>query len=282
MIKHILVAYDLSPLSDRAVERGFKLAEAIKAKLTVLYIVEPDIQEIDAAKNKAYNQIELMLRDFTVKTKVDANYVIMNGDPAETILSYATQKEVDLIILGLHKKESVTDWFSGSTAEQLIRKSTFPILTVQNKPVTNYDNVIAAVDFSTCSRKALETALELAPDATISATHIYDFPFPAMIGLAAQDANKIKKDVLLGVRRDTSARMQHFLSPFGKDQNRIVEVLEHGDVKYRLDDLIKRIQPDLLVLGTHGRSGFVTALIGSVAMSFLSNPPCDILITKGY
>src|SRR5690606_9502673 len=144
MIKHILVAYDLSPLSDRAVERGFKLAEEIKAKLTVLHIVEPDIQETDAAKNKAYNQIELMLRDFTVKTKVDANYVIINVDPVETILSYATQKEVDLIILCLHKK-SITDWFSGSTAEKLIRKSTFPILTVQNKPVTNYDNVIAAV-----------------------------------------------------------------------------------------------------------------------------------------
>ncbi len=278
--RHILVAYDLSPLSDRAVERGFRLADEMRARLTVLHVVDGSTRDTADARDKAYTQLELMLRELSSKTKQEADYRIENGDPVETILGFATREKTDLIVLGLHKKDSISDWFMDSTAERLIRKSTFPILTVQNKPVRPYKRVLTAVDFSTCSRKALQTALKVAPDATVSAAHIYDFPFPVMIGLTGAQEKSIKEDMLLGVRGDAAADMAHFLAPFGKGQ--IVEILENGDVKYQLDKLIARIQPDLLALGTHGRSGFVTAIIGSVALSFLNNPPCDILITKGY
>ena len=277
-IRHILVAYDLSPLSDRAVERAFQLAGAMHANLTALHVVEEGSPE--SARDKAYTQMEHVIRDLSEKTGIQADYRIENGNAVEVILSYATGEKVDLIVLGLHRKDSIADWFTDSTAERLIRKSTFPILTVQNKPVEPYKRVLTAVDFSTCSRKALQTAIKVAPDATVSAAHIYDFPFPAMIGLTSAQEKSIKEDMLLGVRQEAAADMAHFLAPFGKDQ--IVEILEHGDVKYQLDKLVARIQPDLLAQGTHGRSGFVTALIGSVALSFLNNPPCDILITKGY
>ena len=38
--------------------------------------------------------------------------------------------------------------------------------------------------------------------------------------------------------------------------------------------------PDLLVLGTHGRTGVAHATLGSVAIDFLKDPPCDVLVTK--
>src|SRR5690606_29995551 len=213
--RHILVAYDLSPLSDRAVERGFLLAEEMRAKLSVLYVVDEDSPDVAEARDRAYTQLELMLRDLSAKTKQEADYRIEKGDPVETILGFATHEKVELIVLGLHKKDSIADWFTDSTAERLIRKSIFPILTVQNKPVEPYKRVLTAVDFSTCSRKALQTALKVAPDATVSAAHIYDFPFPAMIGLTGAQEKSIKEDMLLGVRQEAAADMQHFLAPFG-------------------------------------------------------------------
>lgn len=276
---HILVAYDLSPLSDRAVERGFRLAEEMQAKLTVLHVVDKDASDVAEARDKAYTQLELMLRDLSAKTKQKADYRIENGDPVETILGFATREKADLIVLGLHKKDSIIDWFTNSTAERLIRKSTFPILTVQGKPVQPYKRVLAAVDFSTCSRRALQTAIKIAPEATLCAAHIYGYPFPSMIGMTGAQEKKIKEEVLFGVRQDVAVDMERFLAPFNKN---IVEILEHGDARFKLEDVVKQIQPDLFALGTHGRSGFVTLLIGSVALSFLNNPPCDILITKGY
>jgi nucleotide-binding universal stress UspA family protein len=150
---------------------------------------------------------------------------------------------------------------------------------VQNKPVEAYKRVLTAVDFSTCSRKALQTAIQIAPGAVMSAAHIYDFPFPVIMGLSSEQEESIKEDMLLTVRQDAAADMKHFLAPFGDG---IVEILERGDVRHKLAELVGRIQPDLLAIGTHERSGFMTALIGSVALSFLNDPPCDILITKGY
>lgn len=275
--RHILAAYDLSALSDRAVERAFRLAAEMHANLTILHVVEEGAAE--NARDKAYAQMESVVSGLTEKTSISAKCYVENGDAVDAILSFATREKVDLIVLGLHKKDTIAAWFADSTAERLIRKSTFPILTVQNKPVEPYQRVLTAVDFSTCSRKALQTALKVAPGATVSAAHIYDFPFPAMIGLTGAQEKTIKEDMLLGVRQEAAADMQHFLAPFGDG---IVEILENGDVQYKLEGLVKQIQPDLLALGTHGRSGFVTALIGSVAMAFLNNPPCDILITKGY
>lgn len=275
--RHILAAYDLSALSDRAVERAFRLAAEMHAHLTILHVVEEG--GLENTRDKAYTQMESMVSCLTEKTKVTAKYHVESGNAVEMILSYATQEKIDLIVLGLHKKDKVADWFTNSTAERLIRKSTFPILTVQDKPVESYKRLLAAIDFSTCSRKALQTALKVAPEATVCAAHIYDFPFPAMIGLTGAREKDIKAEVLYGVRQEAAADMRHFLAPFGKN---IVEILEQGDVRYKLEDVVKQVQPDLLAIGTHGRSGFVTMLIGSVALAFLSNPPCDLLITKGY
>jgi len=42
------------------------------------------------------------------------------------------------------------------------------------------------------------------------------------------------------------------------------------------------IKPDLLAIGTHGRSGVARAMLGSVAASLLAAPPCDILVVRAW
>ena len=45
---------------------------------------------------------------------------------------------------------------------------------------------------------------------------------------------------------------------------------------------VERFAPDLLVVGTHGRTGVAHALLGSVAGTLLADPPVDVLAVRAW
>ena len=53
-----------------------------------------------------------------------------------------------------------------------------------------------------------------------------------------------------------------------------------GDVLSVIREQATRLKPDLLAIGSHGRSGLRQALIGTVAGNLLSDPPVDVLVAK--
>jgi nucleotide-binding universal stress UspA family protein len=59
-------------------------------------------------------------------------------------------------------------------------------------------------------------------------------------------------------------------------------VLRRGAVGEVLREQIATLKPDLLVVGTHGRTGVAGAVLGSVATGLLSDPPCDVLAVKAW
>ena len=63
---------------------------------------------------------------------------------------------------------------------------------------------------------------------------------------------------------------------------RMHKVVRHGDVHATLRAEADRLQPDLLVLGTHGRVGLSRMVLGSIAEDFLNQPPCDVLAVKAW
>ncbi len=59
-------------------------------------------------------------------------------------------------------------------------------------------------------------------------------------------------------------------------------VMREGTVREVISEQVKTLRPDLLVIGTHGRTGVAHALLGSVAEDLLSDPPCDVLAVKAW
>ena len=52
------------------------------------------------------------------------------GLPADEILNYAEQKQVDLIVMSTHGRSGISRWFSGSVSEKVVRQSLTPVLIV--------------------------------------------------------------------------------------------------------------------------------------------------------
>lgn len=288
-MKHILVAMDLSPLSDRAFERALQLAEAHQASLTLAHVIDEQVlsygektSDLEAVLTSGAE--DKLKRHWSAMPESVArrfHHIIRIGSPWETVLAMANEAACDLIVLGLHRVNPLKDMFIGTTAERIIRNSTMPVLVVKDKPVGPYRKVLAGTDFSPCSSHALQAGLALAPDADFLLLHVFETPFPAFIRFRPDELEAWRQERVDKAVAQAKLDLEQFLmSHVVKTKPEIRSLVERGDVGSVVASMLKQHQPDLLAFGTHGRSGIPGALMGSVAVSFLNNPPCDVLVSR--
>jgi nucleotide-binding universal stress UspA family protein len=141
----------------------------------------------------------------------------------------------------------------------------------------NIGNIVCPIDFSDCSRRALDHAVTIARryDSTITLVHVCS-TMPAVAyagGLPTVHAAVLTHDERLRVLAD--------LRGMAKDESgsglRIDAAVREGDpVREILSEADLR-RADLLVVGTHGRSGFDRLLLGSVTEKLLRKARCPVL-----
>jgi nucleotide-binding universal stress UspA family protein len=132
----ILVAFDGSPKAYEAFEHAMKLAAIcdIRPEITVLSVAQPpqpiDIVEIDAVIDTAKEHCGKLIRELREKAK-EKNIVIKTeivvGHPAEQIVRYAKENDIDQIIMGQKGKSKIESWLLGSVSK---RVSTYSPCTV--------------------------------------------------------------------------------------------------------------------------------------------------------
>ena len=141
-IKNILVATDFSEPSGVALAYGRDLARSYNARLHVLHVVEdvilrytPEIGLIGAdlqndLEATATRTINGLVTDDD-RTGLNAAAIVEKGsNPAETIVKYAKNHAIDLIVTGTHGRGVVEHFLMGSVAERVVRIASCPVLTV--------------------------------------------------------------------------------------------------------------------------------------------------------
>ena len=134
-LRKILVGCDFSPDSKLALDYGLSLAQEFQAELHLAHAIKPSLyqkerQEMDALCDRLDGQLKTMVpeacRDiFTPVTQ------LLDGEPYLALMNYATQQDIDLIVLGIRGHTLWEKLLVGSTTDRLIRHSSFPVLTVR-------------------------------------------------------------------------------------------------------------------------------------------------------
>jgi nucleotide-binding universal stress UspA family protein len=284
--KRILAATDLSARSDRALARAVQLAQQHKAQLTVLHVVDEELPELVQTRlaAAAETEIEACLDKLGVRTGAEVTVCVLSGRDYQDILKAAEADACNLIVLGRHRDETADRPLRGTTMERVIRQGVHPILVVADRADGPYRTVIVGVDFSIFSRFAVRAALALAPDASFRVVHAFQTPFEGFLPgrdthrqIAAQHGDALARlmdeelESLVGAESVGPAQAQ-----------RIERILRSGEVTSVLRSEAASAEPDLLVIGTHGRVGLAHAVLGSVAESLLNRPPCDVLAVKAW
>lgn len=278
-MKKILMANDLSARSDRALQRAVLLAKQFGAELEVVTVIEEMFLESTTRENEAFatQALATQLKAVPEAEGVQISQRVMVGIDYEDIIHESETMNANLVVLGIHRHKT-REMFRGTTAERVVRHGARPVLVVK-EPVTGpYSRVLVATDLSSQAQAAIRTAARLAPQGEITLLHAVHRPFVAFLGRRDQN-------VLLKETRDrVSAGLREFIkqirSELGDDAPNFEISLPDGEAHAAILAEVARIKPDLLAVGTHGRSGLAHAVIGSVAEQLLADCPIDILAVK--
>jgi len=143
LFRNILVATDLTPASMSAVAYARILAHEERAGLHILYVIPDPVvrswsiekygsdrnRELDMARRRAVKQLAAIpLRH--VKTDRPVRRSVAIGEAIEQIVGYAKRHDVDLIVIGGHRRQTPEEVLTGSTAAGVLRQASCPVLTV--------------------------------------------------------------------------------------------------------------------------------------------------------
>ncbi|ABS28009.1 universal stress protein [Anaeromyxobacter sp. Fw109-5] len=287
-LKVTLVGDDLSAGAGSALRRSAVLPEVRGRVLHVLRVLpgghrsargEEAVEEARVALRERAEQIVGQARlDELPRGALRAT--VVEGEPFVELIRHARAVDADLVLVGAHARRTWRDGVVGTTVERIIRKGDTPVLVVKRPPRNAYRRAVAAIEASDAARRVLDLAVALLPSsgAKLTALSCFTVPFETEIsGGVREVAARTRREYL----QERSAACQRLLSRIEALRTVTLELaVVHGDPRVEVLRRIERERADLLVLGTHARSGLAHALLGSTAEWLIRAAPCDVAVTR--
>ncbi|MFP3943279.1 MAG: universal stress protein, partial [Alphaproteobacteria bacterium] len=163
-------------------------------------------------------------------------------------------------------------------AERTIRAARHPVLMANGVPAGFYRHILIAVDFSECSRRAIQAVRDLGfhRQAAVSIIHVYDTPASSAVARALPVDDQIR-DYLHDEKKQAAETLAAFLNDleFSPDRQ-IVKFIETSESD-AICSAAREVSADLITVGTHGRTGLPQIMLGSVAERVLRSADRDVL-----
>lgn len=137
IFKRILVPYDDSKNSLRALNKAIVLANFTGAKLTIVNVIfyQKSISKIVEPYPESFiDHVSKFLsraKHYAARLEVDAVDKILYGSPTEEILKFMKKNKFDLVVVGKRGTNKLTGQYLGSVSNALVQNSKVPVLVVQ-------------------------------------------------------------------------------------------------------------------------------------------------------
>lgn len=143
-LKRIVCPTDFSEPSLEGLKNGIKMAESLDSELLVVYVIEPPSWSEIAYTQPIYTPVDWVsslkkesmkklseLQSEMVPEQVRSRLLILEGNPAETIVKLAAEESVDLIVIATHGYSGFHRFVFGSVTDRVVRTSPCPVLTIR-------------------------------------------------------------------------------------------------------------------------------------------------------
>ena len=305
--KRIMVAVDGSETSGLALIEAIHLSKSFVAQLCLVHVVdafpiynlgmgidfdryreivrEDGLVILNKAKHVAKKH------DVVAETRlieiIDANKKI-----SEKLIQAIESDQADLLILGTHGRRGFRRLILGSVAEETIRIASVPILLVRAEEGTAnyylqkkewpYNRIVVAIDGSETANAALKQAIYLTQTlrATLCILHLAnefttkDFFFATHL-IQYQESVKYHGQEILEKAKECCQNSGLIAETLLMEINNKTEW-----VSEKIIETILSFKADLLVIGTHGRSGINRFLLGSIAEETVRRAPIPVLLVR--
>jgi nucleotide-binding universal stress UspA family protein len=285
----VLVAVDFSPGAAAALRRALALDLAPKGEIRLVHVLPPKLrgrlrdlvrrgaaERMDAWVTRARRALGRHHRG-----DVSVEGVLAEGRAHQEICRVAASWGAELVVVGRSGlarpgRRSAP----GTTACRVIRVSPTPVLIVRREARSPYRKPLVGVDLSPTCRRAVHTLFRILPDdprLRVTVMHADEAPFEHVLTLAGMTPTELQR-YRLAHAAHSRADLHRFLREFQAPSAGWKILRRSGDPRAHLLALARPRRHDLVVLGTHGRSGLGRALLGSVAESVTRSAEVDVLI----
>jgi len=281
MFDSILVPTDGSPGSERAFEVAVTLARTHGAAVHVLAVVGdhgPTDDDWDYSGDSPAEAFIESQADRVDTSDLTVRPVVREGAVHDEILDYADDADSDLVVMGTHGRTGVRRFLLGSITEKVVRLADVPVLSVKADaepgPVS-FDDIVLPTDGSSGAEAAIEPAgtLASATDATVHVVSVVDTR-----SLGIDVGSSVIVDELEAIATDAVESASERLSGMGV---KTVETAIARGTPYRaILDAIEDSDGDIVVIGTHGRTGIDRYLLGSVSEKLVRTSPVPVMTVR--
>ena len=296
MFRKILIAVDESSCSERAGRVGLAFAQKLGAKAVVAHVLKtpPPYPGLAVPTETMEQYARELLEPWStlakqMKLEVTTHYV-RDDEISEGIVYTANYYGCDLIVMGTHGREGLRKVFLGSVAERVSRTAPVPVMLVRGdgkvEPSTGvFERILAPVDGSEAGLPAFQAADSLAAQLGVELQILHVIP-PMPTPLA--DPLGMGAMALINWDETEKALAQEGMAILeaAKAQAKAPKVfteLIRGGIQREAQAIVDYAQThhsDLIVMGTHGRSGLDYLLLGSVAQGVTHHAEVPVLLIR--
>lgn len=304
--RHILAPLDFSGLASQALTCAVPLARNYRAKISLVHVVQSPVAIAAMPGAMGYVPVNTENLVGAAKTRLDAlalqllpedvrgQVIVREGNPAREVVVSAKTLKADLIVLSNTGRSGLKRVVLGNTAERIVRHAHCPVLTVRRQSAgpalrlgslerplyperLPWRRILVPLDFSLTSLQALRVAVPLGKQSGARLLLLYVVepnPYPMSVEGAvlvmpdATVARNAKKQLPQVTRRliPKSVRVTALVAR-GRAADTIVKTAEQNGV-------------DLIVLSTHGHTGWERLLIGSTAEGVVRQAKCPVFVVR--
>lgn len=270
LFKRVLVATDFSDGSGLAVARAAQLPLSPDAQLMLLHVVPVSVPEPRRrqAAVEALHLLEAAAAAASEAASAAGNRHLTitsqaaEGEPFIEIIRRSRTWYADLVVMGRHRPRPLRDLLIGSTAASVVRKGDVPVLLVSGKPSGPYRRPLVGMVLEDVAVRLIELVLKATPpNVDVTLVGAYD-----------------ELDPQLG--REMAQRLRTFVASVEDKENMLKPVVREGGAGYVVLKQAEEQDADLIVIGTHGRSGLAHVLLGSVSEFIVERAQCDVLVAR--
>lgn len=282
MFDDILVPTDGSDCAQTAVGYAADLASHYDARVHALCVADSRTLEnapkYDQLKKEREEVAERTCNDLSV-SDVPVVQAVRTDVPHKAILRYATDQDIDLIVMGTHGRTGVERYLLGSVTEKVVRLSDVPVLTVkaeEDGEVTYpYTDILVPTDGSEGAKAAVGPAVNIA--------HTYDARIHTLsvIDTMAMGVDVRSDAILEALQESARSAVETIEERATRASVSAVEMaIEYGYPYQEIRSYVDEQDIDLVVMGTHGRSGIERYLLGSVTEKTVRTSPAPVMTVR--
>ncbi len=308
MYRRMLVPLDGSELAEVVFPYTEELSARLNIDVILLQVAGPVLGQFGPMRRAYIERAIEIVRRKAQKVKEDIGVglqtkpiqvqgELIEGYPAEVILHYVEEKEIDLILMATHGYSGLKRWSLGSVASKVLSASKIPVWLVragipEMKPYDEWPSItlLVPLDGSEMAESVLLHVEVLAKQQGVKPVDVVLLKVvesPTMPSYFSPELSGVSLNWGEYMQQEEARRKKLSVEYLNKTEKRLesnninvrAEVLQ-GKASDEIINYASKNPFTIIVMATHGRSGLGRLVYGSVAASLLNSVACPIFLVR--